>query len=130
MPIEAPNAPGFCRESWRAWIGRDAEDVPAGWMDDMVKRLLEQQNRRLIKLEDKKNDELEAGDSRLCEQNSRILSRITRDVMKLVQFETARAALRQLEVASKHEGALEELIRRVDRVAAARGLARPPEDTE
>ena len=90
MPIEAPNAPGLCRESWRAWIGRDAEDVPAGWMDDMVKRLLEQQNRRLIKLEDKKNDELEAGDPRLCEQNSRILSRITRDVMKLVQFETAR----------------------------------------
>jgi hypothetical protein len=130
MPMEAPNAPGFCRESWRAWIGRDAEDVPAGWMDDMVKRLLEQQNRRLIKLEDKKNDELEAGDPRLCEQNSRILSRITRDVMKLVQFETARAALRQLEVASKHEGALEELIRRVDRVAAARGLARPPEDAE
>ena len=40
-----------------AWVGREADDVPPGWMDNVVKRLLEQMNRQLVRAEEAKEDE-------------------------------------------------------------------------
>lgn len=41
----------YARENPKHWIGVEAEDIPQGWMDDMVKRLFDILNRRMIRLE-------------------------------------------------------------------------------
>lgn len=112
-----PNGEKYPRENSKHWIGRDAEDVPPGWMDDMVRRVLEQLNRRLIKLEDLKNDELEKSDTKLAERNSIMLSRTARDLERYIKLETMRSTLRTLKAVSSNEGALAELIHRIDRIA-------------
>ncbi|MEJ1967106.1 MAG: hypothetical protein WDN03_00505 [Rhizomicrobium sp.] len=35
----------------RHWIGINAEDIPQGWIDDMVKRLFEELNRQILRVE-------------------------------------------------------------------------------
>ena len=105
-----PDGEKYPRENSKHWIGRDAEDVPPGWMDDMVRRMLEQVNRQLIKLEDLKNDEREPNDPKTREQNARTLDRLERMLDRLVRLETARVVLRSTKVASSHEGARAALI--------------------
>jgi hypothetical protein len=127
MAKTSDTSPDFCREGWKYWIGREFDGPPEGWMDDMIMRLLEYANRRMIRLEDKKNVEAERESSKLREEHDRLFTRLARDVPKLISFEMARAAKRGVKVASSNEGALEELIRRIDRLAEARGTDKPPE---
>jgi hypothetical protein len=124
------NAPDFCRSGWHYWIGRDFDGAPQGWMDDMVMRLLEYANRRLIRLEDTKSIAFEEDNPKLREEHDRLFSRLAREVPRLVNFEMARAAQRGMKVASSNEGALEELVRRVNRVAQVRGTDKRPEEPE
>ena len=96
----------------------------------MVRRVLEQLNRRLIKLEDTKNDELEKDDPKLAERNSIMLSRTARDLERYIKLETARSALRTLKAVSSNEGALAELIHRIDRIAETFGTDDDPSASE
>jgi len=128
--ICSPDGEKYSRTAPSYWIGRDAEDVPPGWMDDMVRRVLEQLNRRLIKLEDTKNDELEKDDPKLAERNSIMLSRTARDLERYIKLETARSALRTLKAVSSNEGALAELIHRIDRIAETFGTDDDPSASE
>ena len=57
-----------------AWVGREAEDVPPGWMDNVVKRLLQQVNRQLIRAEIAKDDE--QNDEKSRDMNSRSLAQL------------------------------------------------------
>jgi len=109
----------YAETAMGAWVGRKAEDVPPGWMDNMVRRLLEQVNRQLIKFEDPKvNDEKNDPETR--DLSSQTLHRLELTINRLIRTETQRAAMRNSK-ASSNAGALEELKRKFDALAAARG---------
>jgi hypothetical protein len=90
-------------------------------MDNVVRRLLEQVNRQLIKFEDKKTDS-EENDPPTRDQNSRTLQRLELTLARLMKLETQRAKARATTKAESRNGsALEELKRRLDQLAAAAG---------
>lgn len=116
---------GFPREALKHWIGVSAEDIPPGWMDDMVKRLFEQLNRELIRAErasthapeakDAGNKVVDDPDAR--EKNARILTRLQTQLEKLTKMEMERAALRATKSARKPSAARAELARKLARAA-------------
>jgi hypothetical protein len=90
-------------------------------MDNVVKRLLEQVNRQLIRAENAK-DEDEDNDAKTRDMNSRSLARLELTLERLVRLETQRAKSRATTKAdAAHGGALEELKRRINLLVAARG---------
>jgi hypothetical protein len=88
-------------------------------MDNVVKRMLEQVNRQLIRVEDAKEEEDNTPETR--DKNSRSLARLQLTMDRLVRLETQRAKGRATTKAiAAHGSALEELKRRVDQLTAAR----------
>ncbi|HTT98952.1 MAG TPA: hypothetical protein VMF58_12945 [Rhizomicrobium sp.] len=89
-------------------------------MDNVVKRMLEQVNRQLIRIEDaKEEDEDNTPETR--DKNSRSLARLQLTMDRLVRLETQRAKSRATTKAiSAHGSAIEELKRRVAELTAAR----------
>lgn len=116
---DAKDDKSFGDTAMRAWIGREAEDVPPGWMDNVVRRLLAQVNRELIKLEGT-NMEKEPNDPATRDLSSQTLHRLELTLGRLIKLETQRAALRTGK-ASSNEGALEEFKRKLDALVAAAG---------
>ena len=92
----------YARTHPKHWINITAEDIPPGWIDDMVKRLFEELNRQLIRIErtsmqvtDKKNASDEYDDNPdEREQHARTLARIQTQLERLTQMEMERASLR------------------------------------
>lgn len=116
-------------KTMEAWVGREAEDVPPGWMDNVVKRLLEQMNRQLMHAEEAKEDEVNTPETR--DMNSRSLVRLELMLERLIRFETQRAKTRTTTKAdAANAGDLEELKRRIDRIAATRGTAQVSGESE
>jgi hypothetical protein len=114
------------RESIKHWIGVTAEDIPQGWMDDMVKRLFEILNRDMIRLEksqlaesDKKgpDDKPPELDLEKAAKKARALSNMQHTLEKLTDMEMRRAEERKAEVTVSDEDALSELERRIDQLA-------------
>lgn len=118
----APTRRRYADTAMGAWVGREAEDVPPGWMDHVVKRLLEQVNRQLIRAEDAK-DEDEDNDPKTRDMNSRTLARLELTLDRLIRLETQRAKTRATKMAATDESALEELKRRLDQLAAPRAAS-------
>jgi hypothetical protein len=108
-----------------AWIGREADDVPPGWMDHAITRLFTEWNVQVIKLMDLKNGSNSADCALDRERNARTLERLARSLDLLIKLETARAS-RRTKMAATHEGALDEFKRRIDRIAQARGTDGAP----
>jgi hypothetical protein len=102
------------------WVGRVAEDVPPGWMDNMIRRLLIQANVELLRLENAKHD-TRNDDEKKREADSRTLARLENSIVRLIRFEAERASLRSMKVVGSNAGALEKLIARIDREAEALG---------
>ena len=114
------------RESMKHWIGITADDIPQGWMDDMVKRLFEILNRDMIRLEgdqrsqsDKKGPDGKPPPLELekAAKKARALSNMQRTLEKLTDMEMRRAQERKAEVTVSDEDALSELERRIDQLA-------------
>ncbi len=90
------------RTNAKHWIGVTAEDIPPGWMDDMVKRLFDELNRQMIRAEqasiqepDLKKDETESGKQlETREKRARVLVRLRGELERLTRMETERASLR------------------------------------
>ncbi len=113
----------FPRENPKHWIGVEAEDIPQGWMDDMVKRLFDVMNRNLIRLETaqiKNTENPKELDKILKEtsQQSRLAAQIRADLERLRKLEMKRQAKKPKVTVSDDE-ARAELKRRLDRLAAA-----------
>jgi uncharacterized protein YlxW (UPF0749 family) len=111
----------------KAWVGVTAEDIPQGWMDDMVKRLFDQLNRQLIRLEDTKKDETEKHDANTRAADARTLASLERTLDKLTRLEQQRALARETKVAAKNDDVLAALERRIDQLAAAARASSDPE---
>ena len=131
------------RESIKHWVGVTADDVPPGWIDDMVKRLFEIINRDMIRLEgvqlaesDKDTDALHKEAKtpeqilEAVRQRERLATEIRRNLEKLSALETKRAQPRRTErrkkAAISNDDSLAELERRIAQLAAARGLPGDP----
>jgi len=92
----------YARTSPKHWINLQAEDVPQGWIDDMVKRLFEELNRQMLRMEHahaKERKEDDDADKR--EQDSLTLARLEGTLNRLTRLEMQRADLRATKTARK-----------------------------
>ena len=122
-----------CREYPRTnpkhWINVTAEDIPPGWIDDMVKRLFEELNRQILRVEhasiqmpDKKDAKGEYPDNPIeREQQARVLASLQRSLERLTVMEAGRAPQRK---SRKSEKPGETRARLTQRLADQRERAR------
>jgi len=117
----------YAREHPRAWIDRAPENLPQGWIDDMVRRLLEECNRQLIKLENaSKNASDKQDEPRLREQNARVLAALRREFREALVMEDDRAVKRDTRTAQDAHDAVAALERRLDQLLERERAAGPP----
>jgi hypothetical protein len=97
------------------WKGITAEDIPHGWIDNMVKRLFDELNRQILRVEnlaeqdevkqpgtgDREQDkiarkarEMTPAAAASREQDSRTLARLQGSLARLTKMEMERAAIR------------------------------------
>jgi hypothetical protein len=118
----------FPRENPNHWKGLTADDIPQGWMDDMVKRLFEVLNREIIKIEtvqraepDKDGAKNPTDDPQRRSVNARTLTQLQGALARLTDMEMRRIAARETKVVADDDDALAALERRLDeRLAAMR----------
>ena len=115
--------------SAKHWIGVEAEDIPPGWMDDMVRRLFDVVNRDLIRLEgwqaqesDKKDPlghppDVDVG---VLERRMRLGKQMQMTLERLRGMENAGLTKRTPKPVKRDEEALQELERRIAELVAAR----------
>jgi hypothetical protein len=92
----------YPRENSQHWIGVSAEDIPPGWIDDMVKRLFDELNRQMIRAEKASSQESDKKDAQgnypddpdKREKNARVLARLQTQLERLTSMEMDRASLR------------------------------------
>jgi hypothetical protein len=103
----------YARTNPKHWINLTAEDIPPGWIDDMVKRLFEELNRQLLRFEKTGSTDpvdVEAGNASgpaqtgergdeksiaaAREQDARTLARLQASLERLTKMEMDRASLR------------------------------------
>jgi hypothetical protein len=119
------------RESWKHWIGITAEDIPQGWMDDMVKRLFEILNRDMIRLERAQIMEPENGPNakpaaaQLEEvaRKERLVAQMQRSLERLTNIEMNRARERKAEGTPSDADIGAELERCIDQLVTGRDAA-------
>ena len=123
----------YAREHPLTWIGREVDDVPQGWIDDMVRRQLEECNRQMIRLENASNKAPDNQDEpKLREQNARTLAILHRQLKDIVRMEDDRAAKRATRNARSNDDAIAALERRLDQLIKrerAQRLSHEPERT-
>jgi len=113
-----------------AWIGRQADDIPPGWMDNMIRRLFDEWNREMIKLEDLKNGSNKSADAASRAHDARTLAQLERSLERLIRLETGRATLRSTKVSNNHEGARAALVRDLDKLLGPGNAPQVPGGTE
>jgi len=127
------------RESYKHWIGVSAEDIPQGWMDDMVKRLFEILNRDMIRLEGAQiaeSDTKEPGGTvshsalEQVAKKERLLAQMQRSLERLTEMELKRVRTRKPKKARSDDEARRELKRRIDQIVAADAAQQNPPKSE
>jgi hypothetical protein len=130
MPKTSPKETGsaYPRENPKHWIDVEAEDIPQGWMDDMVKRLFDVLNRRMIRLETAQACVSDAPDhvtGKPPELNyqqesgfARLAAQMRNDLEKLRKIEMKRQSKKPKVTVSDDE-ARAKLEREIDRIVAA-----------
>jgi hypothetical protein len=110
-------------------VGVEAEGIPLGWMDDMVKRLLMVLNSELIRLEtaeaqisEKKGPDGEPPPHDLdgAERRTRLAKQMQTSLEKLMAMEEAGAKKRKPKVVKSDEEAVAEIERRLAQLVNAR----------
>lgn len=123
----------YSRTNSKYWEGVEADDIPQGWMDDMVKRLFDVINRDLIRLEtDQMRDSDQKGpDGKPPEIN---LERVARRERMAKDMQHSLERLRAMEMDRPKSGkkltdeqAFAALERGVNQLAAQNGS---PKDSE
>ncbi|HEY4941633.1 MAG TPA: hypothetical protein VII56_09395 [Rhizomicrobium sp.] len=93
----------YARTHSKHWTNISAEDVPPGWIDDMVKRLFDELNRQLLRVEraseqisDKKDASGKYPDtSDEREQHARTLKSLQTSLERLTLLDAKRETLRK-----------------------------------
>jgi hypothetical protein len=143
MKLSPSTGSAYTRTHPKHWEGVVAEDIPHGWMDDMVKRLFEMINRDLIRLESaqlKVNSEKDPDGKPLPEdletvlvsvaKKERLVAQIQRSMERLSQMEFKRQPerkhTRRKKAAVSNDHSLPKLECRIAELAAA---GRKPKDS-
>jgi len=111
----------YPRTNPKYWKNISAEDIPTGWMDDMVKRMFDELNRQLIRIENTSTQESDKKDANGLiddepdkrEKNARVLARIQTTLERLTRMESERIANRATKTIRKPEEARAEIERKV-----------------
>jgi Zn-dependent M32 family carboxypeptidase len=112
-------------------VGVTAEDIPQGWMDDMIKRLFDELNRQLIRIEDKAKRENQPDETPEEEAtDARKLANLQRALERLTQMEMQRQSLRETKVGVSDDDARLALERRLDQRLAAIRAQRTSEGSQ
>jgi len=136
MKLSPETGSAYPRTNPNHWIDVTAEDIPHGWMDDMVKRLFEIINRDLIRLENAQVSvpvEKGADGNPVPEQldkvaqeiakRQRLVAALQRSMERLTQMELKRQPERKVDrrkkVATSNDNTLSNLERRIAGLAAA-----------
>ena len=143
MKTSPENGSATSRENPKHWIGVTVEDIPQGWMDDMVKRLFEILNRDMIRLESAQKVESDKPgpdgkpppvDLEHMAKKERLLTQMQHSLERLTEMESSRVPARKLirrkKAAIKHDDSLEELERRIARLVTAGGAAKGPSGSQ
>ena len=128
MPKTSPKKTGSAcsRTSSKYWKGVEAEDIPQGWTDDMVKRLFDVLNSEMIRLEREQvrlseqkgpNGEPLPLDYEKAVERQKMLTRMRADLERLRNMDATTRA-RKPKVKVSDDEARAELKRRLDRLAA------------
>jgi len=129
----------FARTNAKHWDGVEADDIPPGWMDDMVRRLFDILNRDMIRLEqaqicesDKKGPDGKPPplDFEKTQKHTRLLHQMQSSLERLREMEDRNAKKRKPKVKMSDEQALQELERRIDQLVAARDVPKRSEESE
>lgn len=120
MAVSVPGGKAHADTTMRAWIGRQADDVPQGWMDHVITRMLLVANWQLIRFEGINEKDFEkkspAEELENLEHKALALWRLARNFRLLIEFETERARQRVNLRVPSNEGARDALIRHVTKV--------------
>ena len=120
MPVSVEGGKADADTTMRAWIGRAADDVPQGWMDHVITRMLNVANWQLIRFEEIKPEDLDKKNPQKelesIERKALTLWRLARNFRFLIEFETERARQRVNLRVPSNEGARDALIRHVTKV--------------
>jgi len=121
----------YPRTNHKHWVGVTAEDIPQGWMDDMIKRLFDELNRQLIRIEDKAKRENQPDETPEEEAtDARKLANLQRALERLTQMEMQRQSLRETKVGVSDDDARLALERRLDQRLAAIRAQRTSEGSQ
>jgi hypothetical protein len=126
------------RTNPKHWVGVEADDIPQGWMDDMVRRLFDVLNRDMIRLEaaqigesDKKDPDGNPLplDLEHAAKKNRLLNQMQQSLERLTEMEKKRVKARKPKLATSHDESRRKLQRRLDRLvesnAAGEDTAKP-----
>lgn len=140
MKLSPPTGSAYTRTHPKHWEGVVAEDIPHGWMDDMVKRLFEIINRDMIRLESAQltvrsekgpdgkplPEDLDAAMVSVAKQE-RLVAQIQRSMERLTEMELkrvpSRKQVRRKKAAISNDNSLTELECRISELAAGRGAS-------
>jgi hypothetical protein len=123
----------YPRTNAKHWVGVEAEDIPQGWIDDMVKRLFDVLNRQIIRLEQDQQSESDKKDElgnppeldlEKAARTSRLLKDMRESLKQLADMETKSRRARKPKATMTDEQTLAELERRLDSLAAENGSGR------
>ena len=132
---------GFSATTAAYWMNREADDVPSGWIDHMIRRLFDEWNRQMIRFEgtgevdkdkalakNRKDADEDTLDRR--EREARLLMQLHRSLKELIQLETGRSILRLNKMDNRHEGARAALLRELVRLIGPERVPYIPGDDD
>jgi len=127
MPTTSPKTGGgpLCSTAPDYWIGRKADDIPPGWVDDMIWRLFTEWNRTMLRYEKRKADDRDY-DPKPHEADTRTFTRLQRSLAELIRLEMARQALRATKATDNDEDPRKAFERRMGRLLEHQGIREIP----
>lgn len=136
MTSTEPGARAFPRTNAKHWVGITADDIPQGWMDDMVRRLFDVLNRSMIRLEtaaapavDESADDIKKRKALIDDtaRKVRLVNQMQTALERLSEMETKRVTTRKMRMeARSYDDARRELKRRIDAAIAAANAGSDP----
>ncbi len=115
------------RSTWAST--QDPNEIPEGWIDQMTKRLLDELNRQLIRMENVKNDDFSVTTAATREHDARTLAQLERTLGRLSHS----AADSKSRKTGKENNDVEirvKLDRRLGRFAARSATKKIPQDSQ
>lgn len=126
-------ARAYPRTNANHWVGVTADDIPQGWMDDMVKRLFDVLNRNMIQLESATVPAVDESDSDTkkrkalledADKKVRLSNQMQQQLERLTEMETKRVTTRNARIGARnYDDARKELKRQLEAILGA------PEDS-